>query len=177
MFAVSGKWVEQLARAVAIAGGLVLCAVALMTMISIVGRAGIKFGLSPISGDFELVEAGIAFVICAFLPWCQLKRGHASVAIFTDRLGKIANLIVDLLADALLLMTSVIMTWRHIIGLFDKQRYGETTFILQYPLWWAYLACLFGLVAWIIVGTWAVANSADILKKSVLRAPLTGASR
>jgi TRAP-type C4-dicarboxylate transport system permease small subunit len=155
------RWVERLALWVAIAGGVVLCAIAVMTCISIFGRAFLAFGLKPIRGDFELVEAGTAFVVCAFMPWCQLKRGHASVAILTDMFGKRTNAVIDLLADAILLATSVLMTWRHIAGLGDKQAYGETTLILQYPLWWAYSACLFGLFAWTVIGLWMFA--ADIV--------------
>ena len=171
------KWVESLAKSVAVLGGIVLTAVALMTVVSIIGRASIKLGLSPIPGDFELVEAGVAFVVCAFLPWGQLKRGHASVAILTDNMGKTVNLTIDLIADFLLLATSLVITWRHILGLLDKQRYGETTFILQYPLWWAYAVSLVGLVTWIVVGIWCVANGADALARNFRSSKNTGVAR
>lgn len=152
----SERWIERLAFWVAIVGGIVLSAIAVMTCISIFGRAFLAFGLKPIRGDFELVEAGTAFVVCAFMPWAQLKRGHASVAILTDLFSSRTNKVIDLLADALLLAASALMTWRHIAGLEDKQAYGETTFIIQFPLWWAYAGCLFGLIAWIVVGVWLV---------------------
>lgn len=163
MLATSGKWVRGLARLVSILGGIVLAAVAVMTAISIFGRAFLQFGLKPIPGDFELVEAGVAFVVCAFLPWGHLMRGHASVNIVTDFLGERANLIIDLIADALLLLAAIVMTWRHFYGLLDKKAYGETTFILQYPLWWAYAACMVGLIAWIIVGVWTVFSDINSL--------------
>ena len=168
---------ESLAKSVAVLGGLVLVAVSLMTVVSIIGRVGIKIGLSPVQGDFELVEVGIAFVVCAFLPWGQLKRGHASVAILTDRMGKTTNLIIDLISDAILLATSIVLTWRHILGMLDKQRYGETTFIIQYPLWWAYAVCLVGLVTWIIVGVWCVLSDADAVSASFRKSDETGVAR
>lgn len=162
----SERWIERLALWVAIIGGIVLSGIAVMTCISIFGRALLDFGLKPIRGDFELVEAGTAFVVCAFMPWAQLKRGHASVAILTDMFSARANKFIDLLADVILLATSSLMTWRHIAGLEDKQAYSETTFIIQFPLWWAYAACLFGLIAWIIVGVWLVIADLNALRES-----------
>jgi TRAP-type C4-dicarboxylate transport system permease small subunit len=36
----------------------------------------------------------------------------------------------------------VLIAWRLWAGLMDKINYGETTFILQFPVWWAYAACM-----------------------------------
>ena len=57
-----------------------------MTVVSIVGRASLTWAwvLGPVPGDFELVEVGTGFAVFAFLPWCQLKRGHATVDLFTS---------------------------------------------------------------------------------------------
>lgn len=154
-----GGWVERLARVVAVLGGLVLVAVALMTVVSITGRAFLFAGLRPIPGDFEMVEAGTVFVVCAFLPWCQLTRGHATVAIFTDMLPDGVNRVLDLIADALLFATAIIVTWRHLYGLLDKMAYNETTFILRFPIWWSYAGAMLGLITWIIVAAWCTANS------------------
>lgn len=163
--ALAGKWIELLARTVALLGGFVLVVLAIITVASITGRALIPVGLRPIPGDFELVEAGTAFVVCAFLPWAQLKRGHASVGIFTDFMGPGVNRALDLAGDVLLLAAAVVMTWRHTYGLLDKLAYNETTFILRFPLWWAYAGCLFGLIVWIVVATYCTLDSAMALKR------------
>ena len=60
-------------------GALVLAALAIMTVVSIVGRALSFTGLGPVPGDFELVEAGTALAVFCFMPWCHLKSGHAAV--------------------------------------------------------------------------------------------------
>ncbi len=163
LLARSGPWVERFARYVALAGGLVLVGVALVTLISVAGRALMDFGLSPLRGQFELVEAGTAFVVSAFLPWAQLKRAHASVAVFTDFLGRRANAVIDFAGDALLFVVAVLIAWRHFYGLLDKLAYGETTFLLRFPLWWAYAASLVGLLAWVVVGLWCSLDSAHKL--------------
>lgn len=155
-----GVWIERLARGVAVLGGLVLVLVAIITVVSITGRAFLFAGLRPIPGDFEIVEAGTVFVVCAFLPWCQLKRGHATVAIFTDFLPASINRVLDFVGDALLFVTAIVMTWRHIYGLLDKLAYNETTFILRFPIWWSYSAAMLGLITWIIIAAYCTANSA-----------------
>lgn len=156
-------WVEKLARNIAILGGLVLVVIALMSVVSIIGRAGIGIGLSPILGDFELVEAGIAFAIFSFLPLAQLNRSHAQVAIFTDKFGKKANLIIDLISDILMLIIAIVLSWQLLLGAVDKYSYHETSFILQFPIWWAYAASLVGLFTWVIIGFYCSYKSLNAL--------------
>lgn len=163
------RGIEGLARLSALAGGLVLIGIALMTGMSIFGRALIWAGLQPVPGDFELVEAGTGFAIAAFMPWTQLKKGHASVGILTERLGPRANAVIDFVSDLLLFSAALLLSWRLWAGLLDKFAYGETTFILQFPLWWAYAAMLFGLVAWAIVAAWCVWLSAIAVRAGTPR--------
>ena len=40
----------------------------------------------------------------------------------------------------------MLLTWKHWDGTLDKLAYGETTFIIQYPIWWAYALCMVGAV-------------------------------
>ena len=54
------KSIYTLARIMALAGGLVLTALIIVTVISVTGRAFVFAGLGPIPGDFELMEAGTA---------------------------------------------------------------------------------------------------------------------
>lgn len=163
-------WIYRLAKYVAVLGGLVLIAVAIMTTISIIGRAFIFAGLRPIRGDFELVEAGVAFAICSFLPWCHLQKGHANVEVFTHRLPARVNAVIDMVSSIILALMAMLLTWRHYDGVLGKMKYNETTFILRFPVWWAYAACLVGLGAWIIVGSWAAFKDA---KKVIDGAPAT----
>lgn len=145
------RLVEGLARLLAIVGGLVLVAITLVTVVSITGRAFIWAGLRPVPGDFELVEAGVGFAIFSFLPWCQLKRGHATVDVFTSFLSDSVNRVIDLISE--LLMTGVIclIAWRLWYGMQDKIRYNETTFILQFPVWWPYAACMVAAAIGVII--------------------------
>lgn len=149
--------VERLARFMAILGGLVLTALIGLTCVSVLGRglntfghsefltslsesaanALIATGVGPVSGDFELVEAGISFTIFAFLPICQLKRGHATVDVFAGSFPIWMNRGLEVLWEVLFSLLIFLITWRLFVGMEDKMRYNETTFLLQFPIWWA----------------------------------------
>lgn len=152
--------IERLARGMAVIGGVVLTALVLLTCISVLGRglntmghsdwltglsdalAGglIATGVGPVTGDFEVVEAGIAFAIFAFLPICQLYAGHATVDVFTSRLSDRVNGWLVAFWEVVLTLVILLITWRLFAGLVDKLGNGETTFLLQFPIWWAYAA-------------------------------------
>jgi TRAP-type C4-dicarboxylate transport system permease small subunit len=149
-------FMRRLAALLAILGGLALIAVMLTTVASVSGRALIPIGLGPIRGDFELVELGIGFAVFAFLPWVQINRQHASVEILTMHLGPRANRIIDLVADGLMAMVAILLAWKHWQGTLDKLAYGETTFIIQYPVWWAYASGLVGASGFVLISIWCV---------------------
>jgi TRAP-type C4-dicarboxylate transport system permease small subunit len=112
--------------------------------------------LGPVPGDFELVEALTAFAVFAFLPWCQLKRGHATVDVFTRLLPPRANRLIDLACEVLMTMVVALIAWRLWHGMLDKMRYHETSFILQFPLWWAFAAAWVAAAAGVAVSACAV---------------------
>ena len=153
------------ARFMAICGGLVLALLIVLICISVVGRSlngllhgwiGIvrpavsawllQVGVGPINGDFELVEAGVAFSIFAFLPLCQISGGHASVDIFTSKLPSGLNRGLQMMIDIDFAIALIVMAYQLYKGMLSKQSYGETTFLLQFPIWWAYAASLVGAV-------------------------------
>jgi TRAP-type C4-dicarboxylate transport system permease small subunit len=143
----------------AIAGGAVLVAITAMTVVSITGRELNWLGLAPVPGDYELVEAGTAFAIFAFLPWCQMKRGHVTVDLFLARFGPRANAAVDVVSNILMTAVAALIAWRLWLGMLDKKAYQETTFILQFPLWWAYAAAMTGAVLFAVVCLYTIWRS------------------
>jgi TRAP-type C4-dicarboxylate transport system permease small subunit len=154
------RWVSL---ALAVAGGAVLVLIVVVTDLSIAGRVLIPFGLRPIQGDYEIVEAGTAFAIFAFMPWCQFNRRHASVDVFTARMPPDVLRFIDFLVDVAFVVVIAIIIWRTGIGLGDKYRNGQLTFILQMPVWWTYAAAMVGGAAWVAVSLYCLAESAAAL--------------
>ena len=148
------KVIEALARGLAIAGGIVLLGLTILTVVSIGGRALIPIGLQPIPGDFELVEAGCAAAVFASLAWCQLQRGHVTVDLFMPQLGRHGNRLMQTLSDLLIACIAITITTQLLYGALDKYNYAETTFILQFPVWWSYLASAIGAVVFSLVSVY-----------------------
>lgn len=171
------RMIEALARALAIAGGMVLVALTVLVVVSITGRAllTLGFGVGPVPGDFELVEAGTGFAVFAFLPWCQLKRGHATVDLFTNMLSAGANRVIDLVTEILMTLVLGLIAWRLYAGTVDKFSYGETTFILQYPVWWPLAASLVAAAIAVVVSFYlTVIRVVEVKTGRAILAPAEG---
>lgn len=153
------RLVERLAFWTAMAGGVVLVAVMLLTVVSVTGRSLIILGLGPVPGDFELVETGTAFAVFAFLPWAHVRRGHVTVDLFLKSAGMRVNAAIDVAANILMTAAASVVAWRLWDGLQDKLAYGETTYILRFPLWWAYAAAMFGAAVFVLVCAWSIWRS------------------
>jgi TRAP-type C4-dicarboxylate transport system permease small subunit len=162
-----GKLIGRLATALAIAGGVVLVLVTIMTVISVFGRALIPLGLSPIKGDYELVQTGVLFAIFCSLPITQYLRGHADVAIVTDYFPARVAAIIEVIMDALMVVATIFILWRFTLGMLDKFGNREMTFILHIPVWWSYAAGMLGAVTMVVVALYClVRSSANALSKT-----------
>jgi TRAP-type C4-dicarboxylate transport system permease small subunit len=154
-----GRLVHGLAAGIAIGGGIALIVITAITVLSVVGRAMIPFGLGAIPGDVEMVQAGILFAVFAFIPWCHLERGHAIVAIVTDRFPTRFSAVAEFLWDIAMLVAAVFVAWRLLAGLLDKYVNRESTFILRIPLWLVYSAGLIGAAVFVIAALYCAMRS------------------
>ena len=111
--------IKKLAHAMAVLGGLVLISLILLVCTSVLGRSvgtvlhgafmqtnftdfsnwALGVGIGAINGDFELVEAGVAFAIFAFLPLCQLSGSHATVDVLTSKLSLRSNQVLKMISE------------------------------------------------------------------------------
>lgn len=144
-----GRVITLLAQATAVIGGFVLLGLILMTTLSIVGR---EIGLGEINGNYEILEAGIAFAIFSFLPLAQLYNAHATVDVFTSGLRPRGLAILKAFWEVVLAAVILLIAWRLEGGLERYLRNGETTLFLQFPVWWAFgasyaAACVAAIVA------------------------------
>lgn len=164
-------------RAMAILGGIVLSGLILVVCLSILGRTAntvlhddavqavlpglsrwlIDTGVGAIRGDFELVEAGMAFAIFAFLPLTQITAGHATVDIFTSWLPVPVLRVLQALIEVLFAVVLIVIAVQLKEGLDSRIRSGQTTFLLQFPVWWSYAASLFAATVAALVGLYMAA--------------------
>lgn len=185
-----------LSRLMAILGGAVLSVLVLVTCLSILGRLANGFlhgataqslapglanwlvaaGVGPIRGDFELVEAGMAFAVFAFLPYCHISGGHAAVDVFTARLpprpARVLAWAIELAFAAALVLIAVQLYG----GMVGKRQSAQTTFLIEFPVWWAYAASLCGAALAAAVGVYmAAARTGEMLSGRAILPPDAGA--
>ena len=164
----------KLSQGFAYQGGLVLPGLIVMTCLAVLGRkaadllhgmvtadqfpgvaqAMLDTGVGSIRGDFELIEAGIAFAIFAFLPLCQISGGHATVDVFTARLPPRADRALRAATEVVFAAVLVLIAVQLGAGMVSKFQSGQTTSLLQFPLWWAYALSLTGAVAATVVAVY-----------------------
>lgn len=174
---------EKLARFLALLGGITLVVLILLICASVLGRLlngvmhsdalqaalpglaewVLALGVGPINGDYEIVEAGMAFAIFAFLPICQITGAHASVDIFAAHLPPRASRVLRLVIEGVFAAVLVLLAWQLTLGGMSKFRSGQTTLLLEFPVWWSYAASIVAMWAAALVGAYiAAARGADV---------------
>lgn len=144
-----GTALYRISVALAYCGGAVVAFVGVVSAVSIVGRS---LWSSPILGDFELVEIGMAVSGSLFLAYCQATRGHIVVDFFTLKAGKRTIQWLERMGALLMAVGLLVIAWRTVVGCYDIYRSGETSMLMAIPIWMGYAAavpgvCFAGLIA------------------------------
>lgn len=189
MFKAIHRIFYTIAWLMAVFGGAVLGILVLMLCASIFGRTATSIlhsawmtetapdlarwllaaGLGPIYGDYEFLVAGLALSVFCFLGWCQITAGHATVDVFTtglrDRQLRLLQMVIEIVFAAALVLIAIQLY----DGMQTVMRRRSTTFLLQYPLWWNYLAAFVPAALTAAIGIWmALVRTAE----AVMNQPL-----
>ena len=157
------RLLDALATALALLGGGLLLGVALLTVVSVIGR---WLASQPVTGDIELVQLATAASIALFLPYCQLHGSHLVVDFFTARSSGPMQRRLDALGSVLAGAVFFLMAWRAGVAVAEMRRAAETTMVLGIPLWMPYAAMVPGLA---LAGIMGVAH--PFRRQSPIRSP------
>ncbi len=169
----TGEVIERISQVFAYGGGILLSAVAIMTVVSIIGRQVIN---QPVPGDYELVANGVGLAVFGFLPLCQLKRGHVTVDILIGLFPLRLQAFLGFIGDLLIAIVSIVLLrqlWfgfgekfpygsdamREVLGMGYRPFFPETTYELEIPIWLLYGAALFGAALFALVSVYTVWRS------------------
>ena len=144
----TGAGLERLSRGFALAGGMLLIGVMVMTVISVFGRYLLN---APIPGDYEITELACAVAVFAFFPYCHTKNGNIVVEFFTERMRPRHKAALDTVHNSVFTIVAGLITWRLFVGGMHKFMDAETTLYLAIPLHWAYFPALLGAVLLTVV--------------------------
>ena len=151
-----GRVLFQISRTFAIFGGLVLCAMALLTTISVIGRSAISM---PVTGDFELIAIGTGVAVFAFLPYCQLVRENVIVDIFMSKTPFRARTFCDFIGNFFYVVIILLMLWRLPLGGIDLYDNDQMTLVLEVPQWWTFPLAILCLILLLVVNIYTTVRS------------------
>ena len=134
---------DMLATALALGGGALLLGVAVLTVVSVLGR---WLASEPVTGDIELVQVTTAAAIALFLPYCQVHGSHLIVDFFTARTSGPVQRGLDAVGSRLAGALFFLLAWRAAIAVAEMRAAAETTMVLGLPLWIPYAAMVPGLL-------------------------------
>lgn len=130
------RWLDMACKAMAVAAGLTLLAMAFMSLWSIVGRSLFDKALL---GDFELVQILSAVAVGMCLPYAHWIGGHVIVDFFTAKARPRTNALLDLVANLVMAGFAAVIAWRTLVGLLDLRANFDASMLLNIPTWWAYV--------------------------------------
>jgi len=139
----------MLAKLCAIAAGVLLTVVTLMTCVSLLGRNLIG---TTIVGDFELSGAAAGAAIALFMPWCQFQRGNIIVDFFTAKSGERTIAGLDRFGALLLGLTMALLAWRTTLGGINAWKSGSGTMLIGFPEWIVYVGMVPPLALTAVIG-------------------------
>jgi TRAP-type C4-dicarboxylate transport system permease small subunit len=143
------KVLETLAKACAIAAGVLLTVITLMTCVSLVGRNTTGW---TIVGDFELSGFAAGAAIALFLPWCQWRRGNIIVDFFTAGASDATNARLERAGALLLAACMALLTWRTAIGGLSAWKSQASSMMLGLPEWVVYCGIVPPLALTAVIG-------------------------
>lgn len=158
-----GRALYSITRTFAILGGLVLCAMALLTTVSVTGR---RFFDSPVTGDFELIAIGTGVCVFAFLPYCHLMRENVIVDFFMSGAPDRVKSIFDAIGNLAYTIIIAVMIWRMSLGGLSFYNNDEMTLVLEFTRWWTFPAALLCLVLLLIICIYSFKRSVDEARRS-----------
>jgi len=144
-----GRWLLQISKLLAIAGGLVFVALVAMSIVSIVGR---KLWSLPVPGDIEMLQMAAAFASASFFAYCHLNGGDVKVDFFTAKARPVVVHSLDAFGSVLVGMFGSLIAWRAAMGALIVKAAGETSMILDWPLWIAQMLMVPGFVLMGVAG-------------------------
>ena len=127
-----GKKLLKISRICAIIGGLILVLLVFMSLVSVVGRKLFSFS---VPGDVEILQMCAAFAVSSFFAYCHLIHGDIKVDFFTHNLSPSKTAFLDAFSSLAVALFGAIVSWRTAAGALAIKEVGETSPILNWPVW------------------------------------------
>jgi TRAP-type C4-dicarboxylate transport system permease small subunit len=129
------KILQDLARLCAVAAGVLMTGITLLTCVSLIGRNTTGW---TIVGDFELSASAAGAAVALFMPWCQVRRGNIIVDFFTTGATAQNQDRMDRFGALMMAVTMVLLAWRSAVGGLSAWKAQSGSMMLGFPEWIVY---------------------------------------
>lgn len=149
--------IERTVSAWALFGGIVLITIVVVTTINVgaftVDKAARIFGatLSGLPGYEDFVRLAISGGALMFFPYCQLKRGHIAVDLFTKFVPGRTQNILDRCWTLLIALLAGFLAYWMILGMLETYTDNALSRVLGWHVWPFYVPGIVSLVLWAAV--------------------------
>jgi TRAP-type C4-dicarboxylate transport system permease small subunit len=148
-FGPCGRALLFLSKLLATLGGLAFVALVLLSLVSVVGR---KLFAMPVPGDMEILMMVAATASATFFAYCHLQGGDVKVDFFTAHARPRTVHLLDALGSLLVGAFGALIAWRSWVGAMSLRDVGETSPILDWPVWVAQAGMVPGFVLLALAG-------------------------
>jgi len=153
----------------ALVGGAVLLGVVTTTAWSLIRDI---LWRTPVQGENEIVQVGLAVAVFAFLPLCQITGANITADIFTSKSGPRTIAVLTMASSIIALLFALLLVWRSWDGMLDYRELNETTAIMNFPIWTAFIPIMISLVLLVVASAISLYDAIDDYKTRRMPEPI-----
>jgi TRAP-type C4-dicarboxylate transport system permease small subunit len=158
---------ERVSAAWAVAGGLVILAIMLVTSVNVgafaLDRLARLFGanVGALPGYEDFVRLAVSCAALMFFPYCQLRRGHVAVDLFVSLFPRVVKRALDRLWLAAIVALALFLAYWMCLGMLETRADRALSPVLGWPEWPFYLPGVFSLLLWALVAAWQIFETGE----------------
>lgn len=158
---------ERLAAGWALAGGVLIIAIMLVTSVNVgafaLDRIARLFDahVAALPGYEDFVRLAISSAALMFLPYCQHRRGHVAVDLLVSKLPAVLRQSLDRLWLVAIVILALFLAYWMFQGLIETYDDRALSPVLSWPEWPFYIPGLLSLILWAVIAGMQVFETDD----------------
>ena len=153
---------EKTAATWALVGGVILLAIVLVTAFNVsaftLDRLARFFGttVSGLPGYEDFVRLAISVAGLMFFPYCQLRRGHVTVDLFSRSFPLPMQKALDVLWLACMAGVAAFLAWYMVGGMNEAREDRTVSAVLGWPEWPFYAPGIVSVALWALIAAYQI---------------------